>query len=283
MNGRDWHGTVPTRVMSPLLELQKDLHRAYVHISYGSPNLRKLRDEDRDALELVIKVKEGSSDYQAPMWEQLTELGKQAIGKMESRDIVLTVVGVALVWGTVELGKDWIAARQEVTDAEKTVQLSHEETERLKVFAEAMKEKPVLKEAKEDYHATQNRILKTVRSTDTVQTKGVHLRGDEAMEITQEERARSEDIQISGPFRVWGNDASQGDGFRIKVARVSDGLTFKADVPIQLDPAQKQLIQKAEWSKGAYIVHLSITASVLRKSINNAVVFEAKEIEMENN
>ncbi len=61
INGKDWHGTVPTRVMGPLLEVQKDLYRAYTSVCYGTDSLRNLGAEDREKLELIIQVKESST------------------------------------------------------------------------------------------------------------------------------------------------------------------------------------------------------------------------------
>lgn len=264
--------------MAPLLEVQRDLHRVYANVCYGAPNLRRLKDEDRDLLELVVKVKEGSSDYEAPLWKQLNELAKKAIDKMNSRDVVITVLGIAVVVGGVEINKAWVAERQEEKQAEQTVALSMQETERLKVFSEAVKQKPVLAETRADFEASQNRLLKTVKPGDTVQTKGVQLRSDQALEIVHEERSRAEDTHITGTFRVLANDASKGKGFRIKVSRIEDGLTFLADVPMELDADQKRLIQKAEWSKGAVVVRLDITASMLRDSVTNAVVYSATAI-----
>jgi len=275
VKGKDWYGTVPTRVMAPLLDVQRDLHRVYANICYGSPNLRKLRDEDRDLLELVVKVDEGSSEYKAPLWQQLNELAKKAIEKMDSRDVAITVLGIAVVVGGVEINKAWVAQRQEATQADQTVQMSREETERLKIFADAVKEKPVLAEARADFESTQNRLLKTVKPGDTVRAKGIELRGDQVMEITHEERAHAEDTHITGTFRVLANDASKGAGFRIRVARISDGLTFSADVPLELDADQKRLIQRAEWSKGAVMVKLDVTASTLRGKIANASLWGA--------
>ena len=279
VTGRDWHGTVPTRVMSPLLEVQRDLHRAYAQICYGFPNLRRLRDEERDALELVIKVDEGSSDYEASLSEQLTELAKKAIERMNSRDVVISVLGVALVLGGVEVGKEWIAARQAEISGEQTVALSHEETERLRVFAEAVRQQPALKETKADFIASQNRILKTAKPTDTVLTQGVSLQGYEAMEIAQEERARSTSIDVTGTFRVLANDASRSAGFRVKLTRIEDAMTFTAEVPLELPVDQQRLIQKAEWSKGAVLVRLEIQADLLRGKISNASVVSAAAVD----
>jgi len=281
VNGNDWHGTVPTRVMGPLLDVQKDLHRAYTNVCYGTSNLRKLRDEERDLLEIVVKVDKGSSDYRAHLSQQLNELAKKAVDKMESRDVVITVIGIALVVGGVEVNKSWVAQRQKEIQAEVTVSLSQEETSRLKLFSEAMQQKPVLKEARLNFESSQNKILKTVKAGDHINTKGVELRGDQAIEVAQEERAKSVDANVTGIFRVLANDASKGAGFRIKVARLSDGLTFIADVPIELDVEQRNLIQRAEWSKGAVLVNLAISASVLREKISNAVVFSAEEAKEE--
>lgn len=279
VNGKDWYGTVPTRVMVPLLDVQKDLHRVYASVCYGTSNLRKLRDDERDLLEIVVKVDKGSSDYKAPLWQQLNELAKKAVEKMDSRDVVITVLGIAVVVGGVEVNKAWIAQRQEEMQAEVTVSLSQQETNRLTIFADAMRQKPVLVEARSNFEATQNRILKTVKAGDHITAKGVELRGDQAIEVVHEERARAEDSHITGIFRVLANDASKGAGFRIKVARLSDGLIFATEVPIELDLAQKNLIQRAEWSKGAVLVNLAISASVLRGKISNAVVISAEEIQ----
>lgn len=279
VNGRDWYGTVPTRVMAPLLDVQRDLHRVYANVCYGTPNLRKLRDEDRDLLELVVKVDKGSSEYKAPLWQQFNELAKKALDKMDSRDVVITVLGIAVVVGGVEINKAWVAERQAAIQSEATVELSREESNRLNIFAEAVKQKPVLAETRADYQASQNRLLKTVKAGDKFESKGVELRGDQAMEITHEERAHAQDIHITGTFRVLANDASKGAGFRIKVARLSDGLVFTAEVPLELDIDQKRLIQQAEWSKGSVMVNLDITASALHDKITNAVVFGATKVE----
>lgn len=278
VEGRDWNSTVPTRVMSPLLEIQKDINRKYVEIAYGSANLRKLRDEDRDQLEIVVQVKSGSSDYKAPLDEQLNVLARKALERMESRDIVIALLGVALVWGGVEISKAWIAARQQAVNAEVTVQLSQQETERLKVFERAMRQNPVLETARQDFEDSQNRILKTLKPNDRTEIKGVSLSGADATEITQQARARAEDNEIGGVFRVLANDASKGADFKIKIARVSDGLTFTATVPVELDPDQKALIQKAEWSKGAFLIHIDLTAKVLRGSISDALVYHVAEV-----
>lgn len=277
VQGKDWDSTVPTRVMAPLLAVQKDLYRSLMQIKHGDSSLRRLTTEDRDLFELVVQVGKGSSDYRAPLDASLTELAKQAIHKMESKDLARTIICISLVFGGMEINKQWVAQRQDAVRADVTVELSRQETERLKTFADAVMKAPVAEDAKEGYAATRSRLLKAAKPADIVSLPGVELHGYEAAELVQAERARSEDVDIRGLFRVLRNDVSDGASFQIKVARVSDGLTFVARVPLELSEKQKFLIQEAEWSLGKTLVELSVSASTLHGAISDAVVYSAEK------
>lgn len=277
VSGRDWDSTVPTRVMAPLLEIQKDIYRKYVEVAYGTVNLRKLREDDRDQLEIVVKVAKGSSDYNAPLDGQLNSIAQKAVEKMTSRELLIAILGIALIYGGVEVNKAWVAARQAEAQSQVTVELSKQETERLRIFSEATKRQPILNSAKEDFEESQNRLLKSLKPGDKTVLPGVTITSSEAAEITHRERARAENVEITGLFRVLANDASKGADFRIKVARVSDGLSFYVTVPMELDNEQKRLIQRAEWSKGALAVRLEINATMLRGSVSDAVVERVSE------
>lgn len=274
--GRDWDSTVPTRVMSPLLEIQKDINRAYTSIKYGDSNLRKLKDEERDELEVVVKVEKGSSIFDADLWKQFSSMAEVAIGRMNGDQIVITVLGVALAITAPVMYKAWLASRQKEKEIANQLELSKQETERLKVFSEAVKSSPSLQTVREDAQATHNRLLKAVKPGDSVTMKGIELRSDEVAALVQPERERAQDIFIEGVFVLLGNRTDKSDGFRITVKRLSDQLTLNADVPLELPYEQQKIIQNAEWTKGK--IKLSITASVLRKSISQAIVASAEEV-----
>lgn len=278
LSGKDWHGTVPSRVMGPLMEVQKDLHRQYAAVVYGSDNLRRLKDEDRDKLEIVVKVKEGSSDYSAPLADQLNSLAEQAIAKMTSKDLMITILGLALTWGGVEISKSLIASKQTQAQADVTVKLSQQETERLKVFADAVRQAPVLNNAQQDLAESQNRLLKSLKPGDKAALPGVKLDSGEAKEITTPERARSEYQMLKGAFRVLVVDASKGNDFRVKLARIEDGLTFTATVPFELDSNMKTLIQRSEWSMGKLAISMMVEAKVLREAVSDAKVIHVEAL-----
>ncbi len=273
VQGRDWHSTVPTRIMMPLLDVQKDINRTYASVKYGSANLRKLKDEERDELELVVEVREGSSGFNSPLWEQFSIIGKAAVERMDGTQAVITVLGLALTFAAQAMYKAWLARRQEDKELEHRLQMSQEETRKLQVIADATQRQPMLAAAQEEAQATQNRFLKVAKPGDILNVKGEVISAEEAVALAQPERERAIELVIEGMFSILGNRTDRSEGFRITVKRLSDQLTLSADVPIELPHVQQQIIQEAEWQKTA--VYLSINAIVLRESISQANVISA--------
>lgn len=275
IRGRDWNSTVPTRVMAPLLEVQKDINRAFTSVKYNEFNLRKLKDEERDELEVVVKVQKGSSIFDAELWKQFSHIAEAAIGRMNGNQIVISVLGVALAIAAPLMYKAWLNYRLKEKQVEASIELSKQETERLKIFKEATEIRPQLQAIRDDTQATHNRLLKAIKPGDSVSMKGIDLKSDEVAEIVQPERDHAEDVHIDGIFTILGNRTDKSDGFRITVMRVTDHLAFNAEVPLELPYGQQQIIQKAEWSKSR--IQLSIIASSLHGNIVHAVVNSAKE------
>ncbi len=273
IQGRDWHSTVPTRIMTPLLDVQKDINRAYASVKYGNHNLRRLKDEERDELEMVVKVREGSSNFGSELWEQFSIIGKAAVERMNGTEAVVTVLGLALTFAAHATYKAWLSQRQKEKELEHQVQMSQEETRKLEVFASAQQRQPILVVAQEEIQATQNRFLKVVKPGDVLNVKGEAIRAEDASALAQPERERAVDLVIEGMFSILGNRTDRSEGFRITVKRISDQLTLNADVPIELPYVQQQIIQEAEWRKTQ--VYLSINASMLRDSISQASVITA--------
>lgn len=274
--GRDWHSTVPTRIMPPLLDVQKDINRAYAHIRYGEFNLRRLKEEEREELEVVVEVKDGSSVFSANLWDHFTRIAETAIGRMSGDQAVIVVLGLALAIVAPVMYKAWLASRERQRETESRVELSRQETERMKIMAEAMRHHPPLRSISEDVEMTTNRLLKAARPGDTVELKGIPLSAEEAGQLVQAERERAREVELAGAFMILGNRTDKGDGFRITVKRVSDDLQLSADVPPDLNWDQKQAIQAAEWSKKA--VYLEISAEMLRESVTRAEVISARPV-----
>jgi hypothetical protein len=272
VKGRDWDSSVPTRVMSPLLDMQKDINRAYAEVRYGDPNLHRLKEDEREDLELVVKVEKGSSIFSASFWNQFTEMAKIAFERMDGTQAVYTVTMLALVIGGTISYRSWLSHRTKTKGMDKDVSMSQQETKRLEILATALASNNALVAAQQATIETQNRLLKAVKPEDKVTFKGITLTGAQAEQIAQPERAASEDKHITGTFRVLGNRTDRGVNFRVTFQR-EDGLVITADVPNDLPADQKNLIRDAEWGKSK--LALAINASELRGNLHSAVVISA--------
>ncbi len=276
IKGKDWNSTVPTRVMLPLLDVQKEINRAYASVRYGDNNLRKLKDEERDGLEVVVKVKKGSSVFDAELWDHFTKIAQAAAGRMDGNQMMITVLGLAVVAVAPVMYKAWLALRQKEKELQHQVQMSAAESHRLEIFAQAVARQPILVAAQEDAGATNNRFLKVAKPGDVLAVGGQILPASEAAALAQAERERAQAFTLDGIFAVLGNRTDKSEGFRITVKRLSDSLTVNADVPIELPDSQQKLIQDAEWQKKN--IQLSLDASILRGVISQATVISASAV-----
>lgn len=276
IDGRDWHSSVPTRIMGPLLDYHRDLQRAYANIRYGTPAAQRLKDEERDQLELVVGVAEGSSEFLADLAKQFGSFAGEAIKKMSAQQVVIVVLGLGLLFTAPEIYKEYISERQSQTEALKTVQLSQQETERLRIMSAAVAKSPQLEEARIDQRETENRILKSVKPQDRITVAGVTLNGGETALITRPAQASAERLSVSGIFRILRTDTDRPSGVRIKVESILDGQQITADVPIELPAAQKDLIAHAEWHLRP--IALTIDAERYRDQIRHASVVSVQAV-----
>lgn len=276
VHGRDWHGTVPTRVMQPLLDVQRDINRAYAHAEHIDFNLRRLNAQDRDALEVVLKVKEGSSLFSADISSQLNRVAQAVFGRMTGRQALIAVLGIALLITTPITVKEFLNERAATVHAQAQVELSHEETERLQIMQQALAQHPALETVNADVLATASELLKASRDDDVVTLRGVPLSAADAHTLAQPARERARQFSIAGQFIVIGNKTDLPNGFRVTVRRTSDGLQLKADVPMELAHDAQQAMRDAEWSKSP--VEMSIDAESLHDRVVRAVVVSATPV-----
>lgn len=287
VKGRDWHSTVPTRIMPSLLEVQRNINRAYAHVAYSDFNLRRLHDDERDDLEIVVKVEKGSSLFDADLGHQLGKIADAALNRMNGTEAVIAIIGVALTIMAPVMFKAWLAARQKAVEEEARVEiskheaavrveLSSQETARMKIMAEATARHPQLETVREDAHAASNKLLKATRPGDTMTIKGIPIPAEEAHELVQPDRELAKQMEFEGAFVIHGNRTDRPNGFRITVERLGDGLRFAADVKQELPWDQQRAIQQAEWLK--HPVQLVIDAEIRRDKIIRADVISAKTL-----
>jgi hypothetical protein len=76
-----------TYMMQGWQDAQRALYRSYAITAKGTADARSLADSEREKLELVVKIKSGSSVQEADMTDVLKETALAAVGRMKPNQI----------------------------------------------------------------------------------------------------------------------------------------------------------------------------------------------------
>jgi hypothetical protein len=99
IQGEKYDSSITTPVMEYLLAVQKGIYALYRQYAGRSPG-----KADKKRLELVVRVKKGSSDIFFSVMDQL-DVVKEAVQNMTGDQTFAAIVIVAAAWGIVSLGK----------------------------------------------------------------------------------------------------------------------------------------------------------------------------------
>jgi len=218
VKGDRYNSTVTAGMMRSLLELQRHLHRVYAEVVYGK-SARVLTTDEREQLEIVFKVEQGSSNIAADLSGFFTELGKNAMDKMTGRQIVGTVVGLGALLIASTTYTDYLSAQQ------KTL----EEQNRHEVVSKLIDENSSLRNIYEEQQAAMTDILKSVIDAEQVQLPGSTLAKADLETITRQERQPTELRRIDGEYTI-SSFKKKADSFRIEITRIEDGVTFSTEL-----------------------------------------------------
>lgn len=279
-SGRDFDQSVPTRIMPPILNAQKEIHRLYCQLKYGENNLRKLKDEDREQLELIVKVEKGSSEYETNLSDVLTQTFQAAVSHMESAHILIAILGSSLIWGSNVAWKNWLAHRERLSETDSRTELSRLEAEKMEIIAKASRTEPSLRVTSTGADNFRNDSLQQLKPMDGFEIPNSNFRvsGEHAADVTQTQREQSVEIRLDGEFIIESVISGATAGYKLKVRRVSDDQKLTVTIPEEaLTHDQKTVLQTNEWDKRP--VQLEINAKKLRGQISSATLVSARGIE----
>ena len=278
--GRDFDQSVPTRIMPPLLQAQKEIHRLYCQLRYGENNLRKLKDEDREKLELNVKVKKGSSDYGTNLSDVLTQTFQSAVSHMDSVHILIAILGSSVVWGSSAAWKNWLADREKMREGDSRVKLSKLELDKMALIARAVQSQPSVKVTSRGVDNFRNDSLRQLKSNDSfdIPESDFNVSGSHAADITQTEREQSIEVRVDGEFIIDAVMSGRTAGFKLKVTRLLDDKKMTVSIPEEaLTHDQKSVLQTNEWNKRP--VRLELNAKQLHGQITGATLISAKGLD----
>lgn len=285
LKGDKFDQSLTPSVMEGFIELQKAVNRAYAEAVYGD-STKRLSEEEKDKLELTVKVEKGSSIFNVEFSDAALNLGQALVTKMDPIGIVVTVLGTGLIlagrsiWAkhleTQRLVKLESAKNERDREAFSSMQfMSEQETRRMEVMAAIIKQNQQLSRIQDIAKESKTDLIKSFSEADEVNIDGLLMSGEQAFSLTRNARSESVQTRIDGVYRVVRVDSSNPDIFKVKISNRDNGQTFEAMVQDETsNDAIKKLVQHAEWSRS--FVRLSINAKMIRGQVTGAVIIDAK-------
>jgi hypothetical protein len=228
-------------MMEALLEFQSELYRAIAELKYSHRDARRLSDDDREAYEILVQVKDGSSDIQAALESALNKFVEGAIGKMEPEHIVVTAIGLALATSATIIFKKYLNDRKEVRlaeiDKEKQSQvlagitaLSEQESKRLELL-NPLFQKSVSPELLETgFEGSRDALLRAVSRGPSAKVQGVTVYSEDAHELRRSARRTPTLSLVSKEVRVIDMDTSNVTRRIVNFRDIATGQDFGATI-----------------------------------------------------
>ena len=286
VRGDGFDASLTPPIMIGLLEFQKSLYKSYASIRYGNAS-KRLTNDEKDALQISISVKKGSSDLTVPFDELAKHLITELVQKMPSEYVLIAVLSIAVMYFGSSFLKTLLDNRKEVRLKEitddtqrKTLEAmkfgSQQETQRSAILANAMSRLPELGPASVAAIEAHSEIIKSIGTAESADISGVTIDGDTALTLVQNKRHRSTEARLDGLYRLLKLDWSEPGSFKVRVGRVSDNLILDAEVQDDtLTGAYKDILKAAEWSRKPVL--LSVNAKKVNEEYKNAVIVRVEE------
>ena len=280
--GEKFKGTITPDIAKALVELQEAMERVYMQAVHGTTSRVGLDQSEKRALELVATVEEGSSLIDVNLGNFAEKLAAEMVGKMSSTEIIIAVIGVSVVftagWAWKSHLKNRSEEKQLQLENESRLQLSQQETERLRIVTDAMRRSPVVQTADKLVEEPRNAFIKSATEADTFTIQGgVSITGEEARQIYRAARISSQEVQLNGAYFIEGFQwTSDGETARVNLHNKDDGKKFMADLSVNaLSADQKTRFKDSTFDR--LEVYLSINGTVLHDKVTSARIVSVTE------
>lgn len=258
LQGEKWKSSLTPAIFPVFETLQRTVYRAYAEAKYGNKKQR-LTKEEREKLEIIIRVSEGSSIIDTLV--NFGEIAKAAVDNMESKHITIAIVVAVLTIGGTTVHKHHIQAvkdtrQQELSNDDKKATLEalqfagEQETERMKILWQAIESNELAKSVFDEAEDLHDDMLRSATKAEKSKIEGVELDGEIAQELVKSKRVKPEPLQINGFFQVMKLEWHSATLADITLKRVEDGMVVKAAFDLAwFNDEHKEIIKNAEWDE----------------------------------
>lgn len=278
VEGENYHASLNGRLVRTLSDLQTQLNRLYAHAAYGK-SAKALSNDEREEIELIFQVSEGSTDIWADLGTWATSIADTAIDKMTGTEIVIVVLGMGLIWAGSRALQQHNERKQQESDQEQESR-RHEatlraETERHERLIEQMaSQNETVRMALHERAQFEHNVLKATPTADSVDIGGRKFGRAEIEDASRSERQTTELRRRDGIYYVSGI-VTKAEGFNVSLED-AEGTAFRAELSRgKLDEEELEDL----WSalRDSTPINLQLTARVRDDAIFSATIIGMAE------
>lgn len=292
LRGPQFDGTLTPGVMRGFVEFQYSVYRSFAAAKYGIPDARRLSEDEKKDLEIIVHVEAGSSVLEVDIQALLEKLVVSVAGRMTPNEVIILAISLALIWSGTTLLRNFLNNRKEVAlkklDEDGRARLvaavenlKKDEKDNLRTFGSVLNENARVLMAHQIAQQGQTDLLKGFSEADEVEIQGQTISGEAIRYMARSSRRKAVEMELEGLYMIRRVDTTDPLLTRVKVVEVGgEGYSFDANVQDDmLSLRKKQALQAAEW--GRHPVHLNIQAKMLDDDIRDAVVTEVTPLTAE--
>lgn len=255
VEGERYDSTLPTGLLRPLSDYQNILLKAYADI-IKRKGLRSITEEERQAFEIVLKVKKGSSEIDGGLAEKFTQLAARGMDRMNGTQLVVTVLGIALLAAGAWSFSQYLEYRKD----------THADEMQLDTQRRMLDSQDKLVSVLSDYATQHTNLLKSVSDAEKV-TYGQYQYDKNALDMLNKQgRTKTKIEQRNGSYYVTGIKRIK-TGHRVDLISSDSRSNFSAKIID--DTLNNEEIVKIT---SAYIGSVSLTLNVTVRTNGDEIV-----------
>jgi hypothetical protein len=260
VKGDEWDGTIPTRLLQPLIEFQRNINRIYSYSINKTDNIRILSEQEREELELTVKVEHGSSSFEILLYDKLTKIVETGVDHMTGPETLIFLIVATLAIAGVFLFKAWLSHKENLDLSNNTLESSKEETRRTEIIYRITKDRDAVFEKVIDSILENERdFIKSIKDADSAKLNGLQFNRCSIEKLSRYKISKHRKEQIEGEFIVTENKSRYSDEYRLKLNNISDNTTITAILPKNIEQNKKDIIMRSEWENRPVFMRLEIT------------------------
>jgi hypothetical protein len=264
------HEVLTVPMMEALIDYQQGLYRSFLLLEEDTSNLRRLSEEYRRRYEVKFHVGEGCTKLIPDLSEALKKFAETAAAHMSGQQLTITILGIALIWGSVAAWRAWLnnkakqaseEAKNETTREFLSTQrfATSQETKRLEMLTRALEKATGSRALVEASDEAKAGVLRAATRVDETEVADVVLEPEAARKISRLTRTEPELRVIEGTFEVLRNDAEPRTPFRVKIRDTDTGEEFFARIRDALVAGDdRRIISEAEWTHRPFWARIEV-------------------------